>query len=173
ASSCGRLFDAVAAAIGVCRERASYEGQAAIELEALAIGLEQVGEGEAYPFTVVESKAAPYLEPESMWRALLRDLVASTPPAVMAARVHKGLARGVVAMVSRLSERALREPTIALSGGVFQNKTLLEEIVRRLRAQNFSVLTQRQVPANDGGLSLGQAAIAAAQALTTGGVRCV
>ena len=76
-------------------------------------------------------------------------------------------------MVSRLSERAVREPTIALSGSVFQNKTLLEEVARRLRAQGFTVLTQRQVPANDGGLSLGQAAIAAAKALTTGGIRCV
>ena len=139
----------------MCREQASYEGQAAIELEALAHRLEQVAEGEAYPLTVVESKGAPYLEPEPMWQALLRDLVANTPPAVMAARFHKGLARGVVAMVSCLSERAVREPTIALSGGVFQNKTLLEEIARRLRAQGFTVLTQRQVPANDGGLSLG------------------
>ena len=173
ASSCGRLFDAVAAAVGVCREQVSYEGQAAIELEALAHRPEQVAEGEAYPLTVVESKGAPYLEPEPMWQALLRDLLTNTPPAVMAARFHKGLARGVVAMVSCLTERAVREPTIALSGGVFQNKTLLEEVARRLRAQGFTVLTQRQVPANDGGLSLGQAAIAAAKALTTGGVRCV
>ena len=79
ASSCGRLFDAVAAAVGVCREQASYEGQAAIELEALAHRLEQVAEGEAYPLTVVESKGAPYLEPEPMWHALLRDLVDEHP----------------------------------------------------------------------------------------------
>ncbi|MGQ0592666.1 MAG: carbamoyltransferase HypF [Gammaproteobacteria bacterium] len=173
ASSCGRLFDAVAAAIGVCREQASYEGQAAIELEALAQPFRQVAEEDAYPFRIEDSGRFPYLEPEPMWRLLLGDLSAHTTPAVMAARFHKGLARGVVAMVSRLSKRAVRKPTIALSGGVFQNKTLLEEIARRLRAQSFTVLTQRQVPANDGGLSLGQAAIAAAQALTLGGVRCV
>jgi len=175
ASSCGRLFDAVAAAVGVCRDQASYEGQAAIEMEALvsARTLGEVAEDEVYPFTVVESKGAPYLEPEPMWQALLRDLLTNTPAAVMSARFHKGLARGVVAMVSRLSERAIREPTIALSGGVFQNKILLEEVAQRLRSNDLTVLTQRQVPANDGGLSLGQATVAVAQALTTGGVRCV
>ena len=165
ASSCGRLFDAVAAAIGVCREHAGYEGQAAIELEALAQPLEQVAEEDAYPFRIVDCERFPCLEPEPMWRALLGDLLAHTPPAVMAARFHKGLAQGVVAMVSRLSERAVREPTIALSGGVFQNKILLEEVAQRLRGNGRTVLTQRQVPANDGGLSLGQAAIAAARSL--------
>ena len=172
ASSCGRLFDAVAAAIGVCREHAGYEGQAAIELEALAQPLEQVAEEDAYPFRIVDCERFPCLEPEPMWRALLGDLLAQTPPAVMAARFHKGLAQGVVAMVSRLSERAVREPTIALSGGVFQNKILLEEVAQRLRSNGRTVLTQRQMPANDGGLSLGQAAIAAARSLSRGGVRC-
>lgn len=173
ASSCGRLFDAVAAAIGACREHAGYEGQAAIELEALAQPPEHVAEEDAYPFRIVDCGRFPCLKPEPMWRALLGDLLAHTPPAVMAARFHKGLAQGVVAMVSRLSERALREPTIALSGGVFQNKILLEEVAQRLRSNGLTVLTQRQMPANDGGLSLGQAAVAAAQALTTGGARCV
>jgi hydrogenase maturation protein HypF len=101
-----------------------------------------------------------------MWRALLGDLVGKTPAPVMAARFHKGLARVVVAMVMNLARRdgdvGPRFDTVALSGGCFQNRTLFEEVVRRLIQKNFVVLSHTQVPANDGGLALGQAVIGAA-----------
>ncbi len=93
ASSCGRLFDAVAAAIGICREHADYEGQAAIELEAI-VDLETLhneSETLGYPFAVprLGGKGLPYIEPLAVWQAVLGDLYLKTDPAVMAARFHK------------------------------------------------------------------------------------
>jgi hydrogenase maturation protein HypF len=173
ASSCGRLFDAVAAAVGVCRESVSYEGQAASELEALVDrdALEREGDDLAYPFAVprLGGKGLPYIEPLAMWQALLGDLVLKTPARVIAARFHKGLARAIVAMVLRLRRPRAGEAgapaftTVALSGGVFQNATLLEQVASRLCAEGLRVLMHERVPANDAGLALGQALIDAAQ----------
>ena len=102
-----------------------------------------------------------------MWRAILGDLVRKTPAPVIAARFHKGLAKTVVAMATSLArrddERGPRFDTIALSGGCFQNRILFEEVLRRLEQKDFVVLSHAQVPANDGGLALGQAAIGAAR----------
>ena len=103
-----------------------------------------------------------------MWRAILGDLDLKTPVPVMAARFHVGLAKIIVTMATKLAcgdtgEGAPRFNTVALSGGCFQNRVLFEQVVRRLEQQNFVVLTHAQVPANDGGLSLGQAAIGAAR----------
>jgi hydrogenase maturation protein HypF len=162
ASSCGRLFDAVAAALGICRERASYEGQAAIELEASVD--EHLLENEAgYSFAIdlAPTPAAPVtLDSRPMWEALLRDLADHTPAPVVAARFHRGLAGAVVKMAAQLVNGA---ETAVLSGGVFQNRVLLELVTEGLQGRGFRVLSPRQVPANDGGLSLGQAAIAAAR----------
>ncbi|ULA62446.1 MAG: Carbamoyltransferase HypF [Nitrospira sp.] len=173
ASSCGRLFDAVAAAIGLCRDRASYEGQAAIELEHLVDRetLEQEDDSLAYPFTIPLHKGAgiPYIEPLAMWQALLGDLQLQTPPPVIAARFHKGLAMAICAMAGKIAKSCEGERTIrhaVLSGGVFQNRVLAELVARRLERLGFAVLSHHHVPANDGGLSLGQAAVAAAQALS-------
>jgi len=170
ASSCGRLFDAVAAALNICRERQAYEGEAAARLEAMVdrdtFRLED--ESLSYPFTIENTGGSqlPCIEPLAMWQALLGDLVSKTPARVMSARFHKGLARAVVAMVTNLARRdgniGPRFDTVALSGGCFQNRILFEEIVRRLEQKNFVVLTHAEVPANDGGLALGQAAIGAA-----------
>lgn len=172
ASSCGRLFDAVAAAAGVCREQALYEGQAAIEFEALVDKRTLMEESDelAYPFAIPRLKASnlPYVEPLAMWQALLGDLILGTPVAVIAARFHKGLAIVIARMVDKLihaENSAAPINTVALSGGVFHNRVLFEQVLIRLRAQGLRVLSQRQVPSNDGGLALGQAAIAAAQAL--------
>lgn len=169
ASSCGRLFDAVAAAAGVCRDVVSYEGQAAIELEAVIDreALEREDDELAYPFAVprLGGKGLPYIEPIAMWQAVLGDLVLGTPPGVISARFHKGLARAIVQMVCRLHRAdPQRFDTVALSGGVFQNATLLEQVLARLRAEGFEVLAHERVPSNDGGLALGQALIDAAQA---------
>lgn len=172
ASSCGRLFDAVAAATGVCFQHALYEGQAALEFEALADAETLAREDDelAYPFGIPRLKGSnmPYIEPLGMWQALLGDLILGTPVGVISARFHKGLAIVIARMVDKLSRHeSPDEPikTVALSGGVFQNRILLEQVVRRLQANGFTVLTHRVVPAGDGGISLGQAAVAAARAL--------
>jgi hydrogenase maturation protein HypF len=173
ASSCGRLFDAVAAAVGICREQALYEGQAAIEFEALADRdtLLSPDEEQAYPFAIPRLKGSnlPYVEPLAMWQALLGDLILQTPAPVISARFHKGLAQALVKMVEKLTyterEEGLHIPVV-LTGGVFQNRTLLELVEGELTAMGFRVLTHRHVPANDGGLAFGQALIAAAR---TGG----
>ena len=95
-----------------------------------------------------------------MWEALLQDLADRTPAPIVAARFHRGLAGAVVDMAAQLANGA---ETAVLSGGVFQNRVLLERVTDGLRGRGFRVLSPRQVPANDGGLSLGQAAIAAAR----------
>lgn len=170
ASSCGRLFDAVAAAMGICREQAAYEGQGAIELESLVDQdtLRNEDEMLAYPFSIPRLKDSnlPYIEPLAMWQALLGDLILQTPRPVMAARFHKGLAKVLMQMVDKLSHYECGdEPvqTVALSGGVFQNRVLLEEVLTRLDKLGYKVLTHRHTPSSDGGLALGQAVIAAAQ----------
>ena len=176
ASSCGRLFDAVAAAMGLCRERAAYEGQGAVEMEALVDPevLRFEDEDLGYPFAIPRLKGShlPYIEPLAMWSAVLGDLVLKTPLPTMAARFHKGLARVIVKMIDQLAQshtnaQGAHEPLrhVALSGGVFQNKLLLERVSEQLRCAGYSVLMHRRVSCNDGGLALGQAAVAAARAL--------
>ena len=160
-SSCGRLFDAVAGALDVSRAGVGYEGQAAIELEALAVA------GEAgYLFALVEAGDAEplLLDPAPMWRALLDDLDAGVARARIAGRFHAGLADAVAGLAARLATTQGTD-RVALSGGVMQNRTLFEGLVERLHGHRLTVLAHRQVPANDGGLALGQAVIAAAQGL--------
>ena len=178
ASSCGRLFDAAAAAMGICREHAAYEGQGAIEMEARVdpdvLNFEDDALG--YPFAIPRLKGSqlPYIEPLAMWCALLGDLLLNTPVPTMAARFHKGLARVIVTMVEQVAQaqadahadtHSLPLRHVALSGGVFQNKVLFERVSALLRATGYTVLTHHRVPCNDGGLALGQAAVAAARAL--------
>ncbi len=159
ASSCGRLFDAVAAALGLCADHALFEGQGAMELEALAETWQ--GDEQPYNFAITENGLL-YLESLPMWLALLQDLERHTPVAQMAVRFHHGLARAIRDMVARIrSTRSLN--TVALTGGCFQNKLLLEEVMRLLKADGLSCLLHAKVPSNDGGLALGQAAIAAAR----------
>jgi len=168
-SSCGRLFDAAAAAIGYAREHASYEGQGAAEMQAAVDHgrLETAADAFSYPFTIRRAGALEELECCGMWSALLDDLERGTATGVMAARFHRGLAGGVVRMVQKLAAQMLEggqaQPDIALSGGVFQNEILFEHVVSGLNANGFRVLTHSQVPCNDGGLALGQALIAAAR----------
>ncbi|CAN5316423.1 carbamoyltransferase HypF [soil metagenome] len=168
ASSCGRLFDAVAAAVGICRECAHYEGQAAIELEACAdAGTLETDDG--YRFDISsQAGGALNLGYESFWPALLDDLAGGADAGVVSARFHRGLATALVELAVRLAARASPAPAIALSGGVFQNRLLHEQVAAGLRATGLQVLSQSQVPANDGGLALGQAAVAAARRLQKG-----
>ncbi|MCZ4316569.1 carbamoyltransferase HypF [Comamonadaceae bacterium G21597-S1] len=171
ASSAARWFDAVAAACGICFDRIGHEGQAAMELEACADAatLEHESDDRAYPFAIDagDGTLLPCLGPAPLWPALLDDLQQAVPAGVVSARFHKGLAIAIVHMVRQL--RAARGGdewrSVALSGGVFQNRILLEQLVRRLEQAGLTVLTHRQGPSNDGGLSLGQAAVAAARSL--------
>jgi hydrogenase maturation protein HypF len=161
-SSCGRLFDAVSAALDVAPDTISYEGQAAIELEALA--LHAPAEADGYCFARGRDGDLLYLDPAPMWRDLLRDLAAGVERAVIAARFHRGLADAVGDLAVQLA-RDHGLGTVALSGGVLQNRTLFEALHARIADAGLAVLSHRHVPANDGGLSLGQAVVAAARAL--------
>ncbi|MHC5859161.1 carbamoyltransferase HypF [Nostoc sp.] len=164
ASSVGRLFDAVAAAIGIYREECSYEGQAAIAMEAIVdvSSLNNDKETLIYPFSFSFSDSIYCIDPRPMWQVLLDDLQQQIPQPVMAAKFHKGLANAIVEMVKYLSRENLINQ-VALTGGVFQNCIFLQQVTKRLETLGIKVLTHSLVPANDGGLSLGQAVIAAAQ----------
>ena len=169
ASSCGRLFDAVAAALDICREGQAYEGEAAARLEAIVDGGAMPDDREGYPFAIrdLPENGLSMIEPAPMWRALLGDLAIGTPSSVVASRFHQGLATAIVAMARKLARPedvgAPAFGTVALSGGCFQNRMLFEDVVRSLEKEHFFVLTHAEVPANDGGLALGQAAIGAAR----------
>ncbi len=175
ASSCGRLFDAVAAALGIRRNRVSYEGQAAIELEALVNNNTLACEvNHGYTFAIANSESSlPYIEPKIMWQELLRDLSLGTSAEIISTRFHIGLAKIIGAMVKQLcsqnNESSQNQTkwlaTVALSGGVFQNRTLLELVSQDLSKNGYTVLTHQQVPTNDGGISLGQAVVSAARQL--------
>lgn len=167
ATSCGRLFDAVAGAVGLCREQVHFEGQAAMRLEAIADESDPL----TYPFNLprLADSKLPYLEPLVMWEALLGDLVTGTPASVISARFHRGLADAMTRMVVRLCRPEAEEvpvaDTVVLTGGVFQNTLLTRWVRERLEMMDFRVLTPTRIPANDGGVSLGQALIAAAHRL--------
>ncbi|WJW76394.1 carbamoyltransferase HypF [Thiohalobacter sp. IOR34] len=162
ASSCGRLFDAVAAALGICREAVSYEGQAAVELEALAVPEFESEAGAGYGCECRHVNGLETLHWGPLWKALLGDLAAGVPAGRIAARFHQGLAACVAETAIDLCRReGLGQ--VALGGGVFQNRLLLEAVARRLEDAGLEVLIPSAVPLNDGGLALGQAAVAAAR----------
>jgi hydrogenase maturation protein HypF len=155
-SSTGRLFDAVAALLGLRRE-VSYEGQAAVELEALAYEAAG-GDYRGYPFAIEGLQ----ISPAPLFAAIVEDQRQCVAPALIAARFHNGLAHMVADVCERIgAQQGLGR--VALSGGVFQNGLLLERTTRALQARGFEVYTNEQVPPNDGGVSLGQAAVAAAR----------
>ncbi len=155
ASSAGRLFDAVAAAVDVCRDSAGFEGQAAIELEALAAAHFEDQADFAYGFELQSG----CLSWAPLWTALLEDLRKEVVPGIIAARFHHAMA-SAVAETSGLLCGQHEIQTVVLSGGVFQNRLLLERTSLLLREQGLTVLAPIATPANDGGLSLGQAMIA-------------
>jgi hydrogenase maturation protein HypF len=147
-TSAGRLFDAVAALCGL-RIEVNYEGQAAIELEALC----DLAEQSAYPLPVANG----VLDARATIEALMDDLAAGTPVPRISARFHNALADATSAAC------AARAGIVVLSGGVFQNRRLLEGTAARLSAAGVRVLAPERLPPNDGGIAYGQAAIAAAR----------
>ncbi|MGM0577426.1 MAG: carbamoyltransferase HypF [Myxococcota bacterium] len=152
-SSAGRLFDAVSALAGVC-PHASYEGQAAAELEAVS----EAG-AEPYALPLAEEGGLLEMDARPLIRAVVRDLDAGESPGRVGGRLHAGLASALARACRRAREETGLE-TVALTGGCFQNRLLLEETTRRLAGAGFEVLTHARVPPGDGGVSLGQAAIA-------------
>jgi hydrogenase maturation protein HypF len=155
-SSAGRLFDAVAALLGV-RDTISYEGQAAIELEQLAAPAER-----GWYRAGLEQHGVFWINGSDLVRAAAEQTAAGVRREVIAARFHNGVAVAIEAGCQLARERT-GLGTVALSGGVFQNWLLLHETVGRLQTAGFRVLTHARVPCNDGGISLGQAVIAGQQ----------
>jgi len=154
-SSCGRLFDAVAALVGA-RNRVSYEGQAAIELEALA---EESETCLVYPFDLHREGEVTTIDFGPMIQALVRERTEGRERAALARAFHNTLAAASAAVCDRIRKETGLE-RVVLSGGVFQNKLLTEGVHSLLTAQGFQVYLQRLAPPNDGGLALGQAIIA-------------
>jgi len=162
-TSMGRLFDAVASLIGLCH-RTSFEGQAAMAVEFAAVRAQSYGEnvGSGYSMDLLESDA-PGGSQTLDWRptiqAILEDLGKGVRPEHIAVRFHSGLAAGLVRVA-----QAAGLPRVVLSGGCFQNGLLLSLARQRLEEAGFAVYSHRLVPPNDGGLSLGQAVVAACSA---------
>jgi hydrogenase maturation protein HypF len=162
-SSMGRLFDAVASLLGV-RQRIDYEGQAAIELEALA---DSMGDT-AGPELRLAVRLDGVIDPAGMLRAMVSALRAGVLPAVLAAEFHRAIA---VAVTEAVRKAAGPVRLVGLTGGVFQNVLLLRGCRQRLQQAGFEVLTHHTVPPNDGGLALGQAAISVLTALAEAELR--
>jgi hydrogenase maturation protein HypF len=156
-SSAGRLFDAAAAVLGV-RDAINYEGQAAVELEQLADPTSTLG---GYPAGIEEGDQLRVIGTDLI-RAVAEDVRRGVAAPIVAARFHHGVA-GAIARTCAILRSRTGLGVVALSGGVFQNLLLLERTVSRLEADGFRVLVHGRVPPNDGGISLGQAAVAAAR----------
>jgi hydrogenase maturation protein HypF len=158
-TSAGRLFDGIAALLDL-HQQVSFEGQAAMALEFAADDVEPG----TYPLPISGSGASQdaSLPIQLDWTPLVREIVADLRRGVcahiIAARFHNTLAESIAAVAKRIGA-----PRVALSGGCFQNRLLTERAASRLRSDGFEVLLHRQVPPNDGGISLGQIAVAAAK----------
>jgi hydrogenase maturation protein HypF len=157
ASSAGRLYDAAASLLGI-RDVAEYEAQAAIELELLA----EEGRHRPLAYAIVSRDGLLVYDPRPTLDDLLASLASGEPTARLAARFQETVAAVTRSFVRRIA-RETGLSTVVLSGGVFQNQWLVSAVVRRLARDGFEVHTNRAVPANDGGISYGQAAVAAAR----------
>jgi hydrogenase maturation protein HypF len=163
-SSMGRLFDVISALAGVC-QHSSYEGQAAMELEALAAG--DGGRSGRYRFTWATSVGGPLVID---WRPVVRQVVEDARAGVGAAAISVALHAAVAELVADLADELLPAQSVrrvGLTGGVFQNRRLTRLAAGLLSERGILVLTHRQVPPNDGGLALGQAAIGVAHLART------
>lgn len=163
-SSMGRLFDAVSAAVGICRER-SYEGRPAAELEMAAAVCE-----ESYPAPVAEDDGRLVMDGRAVFRAAVEDRLRGTDAPTIAARFQNAIVE-LAASACAAARNLTRVNLVALSGGVFQNAYVLARLRDRLVETGFEVLTHHLTPPNDGGISLGQAAAAAARCAAAKGER--
>jgi hydrogenase maturation protein HypF len=155
-TSAGRLFDAVAALLGL-RTHTTFEGQAAMELEGLADPAERA----RLPLPLAERDGTLVLDARETVRALVAAIDAGVPSEVLAARFHEGLAATLAGACERIAVGEGIDVAV-LSGGVFQNRRLLVRTTELLEAAGLRVLRPLRLPANDGGIGYGQAAVAAA-----------
>ncbi|WP_346914560.1 carbamoyltransferase HypF [uncultured Roseibium sp.] len=156
-SSAGRLFDAVAAALGICFDRQGFEGHAGTVLECLA--RPHFSSEAPYPIAI-EPGEQTSISWEPLWRAFLADLASGTDTGRIAARFHLALIHGLTEAVATIGA-SCGVRRVVLSGGVLQNQILHEGLTDQLQRKGLDVLSHRHVPANDGGLALGQAVIGA------------
>jgi hydrogenase maturation protein HypF len=155
-SSAGRLFDAVAALVGVPgTNRTTYEGQAAVELELAAGGPASCG----YPFRLRAENDGWVVETQGIIRGVVEDLLSGHTTDEISSKFHRAMAEVVVAGCEHIRD-AGRQSTVALSGGTFQNMLLLNQTIELLKEKEFVVYKHKRVPANDGGIALGQAILA-------------
>lgn len=155
-SSCGRLFDAVAALLGI-RHTVSYEAQAAVELEARA---RSSADAAAYPFDFDRHDGVWQIGARPLISAIVSDIKHDVPVDTISRRFHNGLVEALASLAARLRESSALN-RVCLSGGTFQNELLLRGLSDSLQKSGFEVFTHSQVPAGDGGISFGQAAVAA------------
>ncbi|MGF1474854.1 MAG: carbamoyltransferase HypF [Geminicoccaceae bacterium] len=172
ASSAGRLFDAVSAALDLTVDRQDYEGEAAMRVQAAALR----GDPEsnrampaAYTFSCSRSVDGLVLDPGPIWNQIAADLTGGVDVEIVASRFHAGLANGLLALVQAAWSKPCHGDIIALTGGTFQNTLLAKLLRQRLTAEGFHVVEHRAVPAGDGGLALGQAAVSIARTVATDG----
>jgi hydrogenase maturation protein HypF len=156
-SSCGRLFDAASSLIGI-RDEISYEGQAAMELESFCAS----GIKERYNFCICKEGKEFIIDPQEIFIDIIKDLKEGIDKKVIAAKFHNTVAGFTLNLCGKIRENTGINK-IALSGGVFQNRYLTEKIISLLEKDGFQVYTQRKVPPNDGGISLGQAVVAGSE----------
>jgi hydrogenase maturation protein HypF len=155
-SSCGRLFDAVAAIAGI-RQQVNYEAQAAIELE---MAMHDGDDPAAYLIDVQEDGTGSVIATRRLFESLVADLRKGTPIAAISRRFHNGLIAVFAQIANSIRERTSLN-RVCLSGGTFHNTYLLENLTSKLAGRGFEVFTHSEVPAGDGGLCLGQALVAA------------
>ena len=158
-SSCGRLFDAVAALINL-RHEVNYEAQAAVELEMCR---DEAAAGQPYPFGLSEAGELLQIDSRPLFRAIVDDLLRGATAGEISQRFHDGLVEALAA-IARILRKRTSLNTVCLSGGTFQNACLANGLEQQLQSQGFEVYTHSQVPAGDGGISLGQAVVAAHRA---------
>jgi hydrogenase maturation protein HypF len=151
----GRLFDAVAALCGI-RAEVNFEGQAAIELEAAC----DSGESASYPIALTETPELLMIDPRPTIRSVAADVRAGASTGVIARRFHGAIAEATIEACARLAGAHGTE-LVVLSGGVFQNRLLLESVSAGLDARGLRVLVPERLPVNDGGIAYGQAVVAA------------
>jgi hydrogenase maturation protein HypF len=157
-SSMGRLFDAISALLGI-RGEIDYEGQAAVELEMAAYEEDYAHAQESYPYRIAEDKGIRVVRLKDLLSAVIEDLHQGIPRGRISVKFHNTVARMINEMCHLIADET-GVSQVALSGGVFQNRLLLRKTVSLLESSGFQVFTHRQVPCNDGGISLGQAVIA-------------